>query len=57
MPRHRCRVLIAIAALTLVAQGAEQEKGTTMSAEGKVVLSEDFSNGMSNWWVEGGEKV
>ena len=28
-----------------------------MSAEGKVVLFEDFSDGMSNWWVEGGEKV
>ena len=29
-------------------------KGRTM---GRVQLSEDFSNGMDNWWVEGGERV
>jgi hypothetical protein len=25
--------------------------------EGKVLLFDDFSKGMDNWWVEGGEKV
>ena len=28
-----------------------------MVDEGKVILFEDFSTGMDNWWVEGGERV
>lgn len=28
-----------------------------MADEGKTVMNEDFSRGMENWWVEGGQKV
>ena len=28
-----------------------------MDTEGRTILSEDFSKGMANWWVEGGQKV
>lgn len=35
--------------------------GEALGGEGKmaeqIVLHEDFSSGMTNWWVEGGEKV
>ncbi len=27
------------------------------AAKGRIVMFEDFSHGMSNWWVEGGERV
>ena len=45
-------LILALAGVT----SAQQQKGTTMK-EGNVLLHEDFSGGMDNWWVEGGEKV
>jgi len=35
---------------------AQQQKGPAMSNQ-KLLFFEDFSRGMTNWWVEGGEKV
>lgn len=42
--------------LCALAAAAEQPKEPSMT-EGKVLLLEDFSTGMGDWWVEGGEKV
>ena len=28
-----------------------------MAAQGELVIDEDFSEGMDNWWSEGNEKV
>ena len=44
-------MLFTCASLTF-GQGDE-----TVAAEDSVVLFEDFSEGMDNWWVEGGERV
>ena len=52
--RLSCAVLMATA--TLCATAAER-KGPKMATQGKIVLFEDFSQGMDNWWVEGGERV
>jgi len=57
MLSYQHKASLAIAALVLAAQASEQKKGAKMAADGKVVLFEDFSSGMDNWWVEGGEKV
>ncbi|NOY81842.1 MAG: DUF1961 family protein [Kiritimatiellaeota bacterium] len=51
------RILVAVTAgLFGVAQAADR-KGPEASNGGRVILFEDFSQGMDRWWVEGGERV
>ncbi len=36
---------------------AEERKDPDATQEGRIILLEDFSQGMDRWWVEGGERV
>lgn len=53
---RRIHYAIMLLALASCAPAAER-KGTTMAPNGKTIMFEDFSKGMDNWWVEGGERV
>jgi len=49
--------ILALVVLSFVPVSSAQQGGKTVVPKGKVLLFEDFSQGMDNWWVEGGEKV
>ena len=50
----RCTLMIPVMLMSLTAAlAAPPENGL----EGELVWQEDFSDGMDNWWVEGGKRV
>lgn len=56
MLTRSCACLLLAAALVSCSPAADK-KGAKMAEDEKLVLFEDFSTGMADWWVEGGERV